>query len=232
MDELDPRHGTYAGYAEHYKTDRDPCPSCRAAGNRRRKLNDYLATTGNAASVPSVGLIRRVRALMAIGHTLSHIAQEAGLNVKTVRNPLYRGGTVYRATHEAVAGAYERMAMRLPAEETSQQKRDAAYVRNLARRRGWAPPLAWDDIDTDDRPRGLRDRSTAEDRAATIRELVDAGANASEACRVLGIKRDALLQWCRNHDLRDEYRALASREGDWNSNARRNDGRYDREAIA
>lgn len=43
MQDLDERHGTYAGYNQHIRDKERPCPGCRAAAtdyqNKRRKSN-------------------------------------------------------------------------------------------------------------------------------------------------------------------------------------------------
>ena len=207
----DPRHGTYAGASAHYKSGEKPCPPCEQAAMRRRKRNRYLAEIGHPASVPAFGLVRRVHALQAIGWTQPQIAEAAGIALKTLRNPLWRGNSVYRATHEAVADAYERLCMKLPPETSGQQQRDAAYARTVARKKGWAPPLAWDDIDDpNERPKtGSRGRSVDEidpvivdrllhgehvpaavaEKAEALRRWVAAGGSRAELCRVHGWKQ-------------------------------------------
>lgn len=140
----DPRHGTYAGAAVHWKAGERACPACARAALRRRKRNHCLALAGTPATVPAAGTVRRLQALQAVGWTITDVARESGLHEKTLRNPVYRGARVYRATADAVADAYERLSMTFP---------DGPYAtraRRRAQRLGYPPPLAWDDDTIDD----------------------------------------------------------------------------------
>ena len=49
-------------------------------------------------------------------------------------------------------------------------------------------------------------------RANELRHLDEMGEGISEACRQLGLNRNALWKWCKTHGLRDVYRSLAGRE--------------------
>jgi len=153
----DPRHGTYAGTCAHWNAGEPPCDPCSLAGNRYSKRNRYMRLIGSPATIPALGTIRRIQALQSLGWTHHQIADAAGVNLKTMRNPLHRGSRVTRATAEAIAAAYELLSMRFPAEDTTIARRNATYARNVARKKGWPPPLAWDDIDCDAAPRGYRD---------------------------------------------------------------------------
>lgn len=141
----DPRHGQYSGYRAHFDAGETPCPPCFAAGTRKRKRNRYLELVGRSATLPKIGTVRRLRALQALGYTIPDIAREAELAVKTLRNPIFRGDSVYRTTADAVAITYERLSM-TPAPDS----RGARYARTMARKNAWAPPLAWEGIDIDD----------------------------------------------------------------------------------
>jgi hypothetical protein len=193
MQPEDPRHGTYAGASAHWKAGESPCDACSTAAWRRRKRNSYLAAIGRPATVPKHGLVRRVHALQAIGWTQPQIAAAAGLSIKTLRNPLLRGSTAYRCTHEAVAEAFERLCMTLPPETTPQQRRDAAYARTVAARNGWAPPLAWDDIDDpDERPKV----GTQDDRRDAIDPVtVDRLLAGQHVPSTPTEKREAMRRW-------------------------------------
>lgn len=152
MDPLDPRHGTYAGAAVHWKEGDRPCSSCAVAAARKRKWNNYLTLVGTPATVPSIGTVRRIQALQALGWTHAQIADAADLTVECIRSPICRGTNVYRSTAEGVAEAYDALAMKV-----APDSRNARWCRTFARRKGWPPPLAWDDIDDPNEvPRGLK----------------------------------------------------------------------------
>ena len=154
MSPEDPRHGSYAGAAAHWRAGETACDRCLPAARRRRKLNRYLELVGTPATVPALGTVRRIRALMALGWSVEAIARESGVAVKTLRNPCHRGQSVYRATADAVAECYERLSMTFP------EGGYATRNRNLAKRKGWLPPLAYDDIDA---PDGLAQGSDSTD---------------------------------------------------------------------
>lgn len=88
-------------------------------------------------SIPSLGTHRRVRALSVLGHPQSHIAREVGVSQRSLSNVLVRDQVSTRMAL-AVAAAYDRISMTIGPDARSS---------NYAKRNGWAPPLAWNDID-------------------------------------------------------------------------------------
>lgn len=138
----DPRHGTLAGHAAGC---RDTC--CGDAKRRYDKRRKWEALQGLARLVPSLGTRRRVRALQALGYSVPAIASEASLPAKTVLDLCYRSDRVRAETANAIAATYERLCMTPATGPYSNRSR------LCAQRKGWAPPLAWDDIDNpDERP--------------------------------------------------------------------------------
>jgi len=167
MNADDSRHGTTRGY---HAGCRDIC--CRRAIARYEKAGRLARLQGGRA-VPALGSQRRIQALMRLGWTSSDIADAAGW---THRNQVFRilkgqkGRPcvwLQRSTAEAVRDVYERLSMSLP-EPTPTRAR----TRAKAQRMGWAPPLAWDDIDDpNERPHVGTDR-WGRTRAADIDEVV------------------------------------------------------------
>jgi hypothetical protein len=100
-------------------------------------------------TVPALGTIRRARALVALGWTFYEIEQRAGLSrgyLRLVCHSRGEQGRVLATSAMAVADTYEDMSM-TPGPSGRQ--------RSFARNRGWAPPLAWNNIDDpDERPKG------------------------------------------------------------------------------
>lgn len=89
--------------------------------------------------VPSLGTMRRLRALTCIGWQLNRIAELSSTNAGTLSE--IRSGkvkVVRQSTHRRVNDAYEALHM---------QHGGSARSVMLAERRKWAPPMAWDDID-------------------------------------------------------------------------------------
>lgn len=193
----DPRHGTDTGYAAGC---REAC--CRRAHAAARKL-ERLA--GGRPLVPALGTRRRIEGLGFLGYSTSDLSRRAGRHrswlLKVTRNEW-----VQQETAELVAVMFEQLCMR-PAPDTDASRR----TRARARRAGYVPPLAWDDIDDpDEQPTGWE--YVHADRGEILTELVDRGVGISEACRALRASRAALEKWCRDHDRSSDYRALVSRE--------------------
>jgi hypothetical protein len=96
--------------------------------------------------VPSLGATRRVRALYALGHFNWAIAESAGISRDAVW-ALAQGAwpTIKVAVDDGVRRAYDELSMQTGASWKTQR---------LAERRGWVPPLAWDDDVIDD-PRAV-----------------------------------------------------------------------------
>lgn len=204
MSHDDPRHGTYAGASEHRKSGTPMCPPCLRAERNQHALALADRLAGRARTVPAIGTVRRIQALQALGWTIADISRHSGIYEKSLRNPCYRGNTVYRSTAEAVAATYEALCMTRP--EGPYHHR----CRLMAQRRGWPPPLAWDDIETDPEPTDWH--YTPASRVDQLRELDAQQVGISEACRRLRRSREALERYCHRHGISDVYDRMARRE--------------------
>lgn len=158
----DPRHGTNAGYLAHRRDDEIACADCRAARVYYEKRRIHDAHRNQPRLVDPTGTQRRIQALVTLGWTYAAIGERMGITGGAVYRIINRYTVIRRAVADRVAEVYESMSMTLPPMNTRQEKRDASYARTVARKRGWAPPLAWDCIDTDPHPKGL---ATADSRA-------------------------------------------------------------------
>lgn len=139
-------HGT----RQAYTFDRCRCETCTFESTRYERRRRYYRHIGQPYTVPATGFARRVRALMAIGYTMRQISAELGMANGNLSSKLHKNGTVQRATHERMVALYARWHM-LP-----QSGMQADRTKRMATRRGWAPPLAWEDIDADPKPSGVR----------------------------------------------------------------------------
>jgi hypothetical protein len=138
----DPRHGKYAGAVAHWMSNERPCDACSVAEARYRKTRKLKHLRGVPVTVSAVGIRRRLHALMALGYTGPQVAEASGLSIATMRSIDYHGSQkVHAITAEKVIAVYERLSMTRP------EGQYANRARVMARRRGWLPPLAWDDID-------------------------------------------------------------------------------------
>ena len=187
----DPRHGTSAGYIAGC---RGQC--CWAAKQRYDKARRWEAhSTGRGRKVPAFRAVRRLQALQRLGWSMPALAAEHDLTHKSLYG-VGRQPTVYRSTLDEIASAYDRLSMTLPPTETSSQRASAAKARNHAIRRGYPPPLAWDDIDDiDEVPstgwKPVRNRPAAE-LFAELDHLTSLGVSEWQAAKQLGVTVDAI----------------------------------------
>ena len=117
-----------------------------------KRINRQVANTilairpGNATasnwSVPAIGSIRRVRALMAIGHPLKAI-QDAAHMEHTAASYLVNGHrqTIHHELAQRVDKAYRQLCTTRGTSVRSMRRAD---------REGWPPAAAWDDDTIDD----------------------------------------------------------------------------------
>lgn len=190
----DPRHGTPAGYDAHRRDDEEPCANCRAAAaayEYRRRIDSIL---GRPYTVPSIGTARRVQALVALGWTFGQIGQQLGRGHDYAQKLATRADTFVRhSTAELVADVYEQMSMSLPPRETGRDRWRANYAQTAAAKRGWVPPLCWNDIDdADEQPTGLRAANTRRDLLTEWAELEAAGESIGQAALRLGVTVGAI----------------------------------------
>lgn len=97
--------------------------------------------TADATRVPAGATARRLQALIAIGWTFQELAQRIGFT--SMRYHLLDDSyLVSVGTARRVASIYDELSMTPPPDSLGTRRALA-----LARRRGWVPPLEWDDID-------------------------------------------------------------------------------------
>lgn len=185
-----------------------------AAVNRSYRKRRYL-NRDQPLMVPAIGTQRRLRALFALGWTSRDLAPLLGVGDARVGYLASdRQSTVLPDTAARVAAVYERLSMTIPTDPPRLSPRHCgvrARQRRLAVRRGWAPPLAWDNID-DPAERPSDWRYTPASRSEALTELVDRGAGISEVCSTLHVSREALEKWCARHGRSTEFSVLVSRE--------------------
>lgn len=139
----DPRHGTNAGYIAGCR-----CEGCTEATWRYHKHLMVDHANGRRRLVSALGTRRRIEALMALGWSGQLIAEALGGGIDWDEVRQYRTrAQVKRSTHERVAAVYDRLSMTLPVGRTRYERQTISRTRNYARRMGWAPPLAYDNID-------------------------------------------------------------------------------------
>lgn len=129
--------------------------AAKEAKRRKRKALGF-----GPAFVDATGARRRLQALMTLGYTATQLGRSAGVSRYVIHDIIETQRLVQRGKLALVADLYDELWDAPPPANQGQR-----YVSNMAARRGWAPPMAWDD-DTIDDP-------TAEPRLEAAGEFVD-----------------------------------------------------------
>lgn len=140
-------HGTQAAYVRGCR--------CPHATNDHRVYQKRLREGRNIPRrVDATGTKRKIQALWALGHTSAAIGVEAGISTNHVCRIAVYPDVVSYGTWHAIDRAFRALsAMPGPSDRT----------RNRARRAGYAPPAAWDDIDDpNEQPKVDADRTPSD----------------------------------------------------------------------
>lgn len=132
------------------------CPDCRTAHRDYSFWHRHMVASGRTdlinSLVPATGTRRRIEALMSLGWSQSALSAHLGHSQGRISTWL-QVATVRRSTHVLVAAAYEPLSVQRPTADTKAQRMSVNRTLALAKRRGYAGPFDWDDIDTDFGPR-------------------------------------------------------------------------------
>lgn len=180
-----PEHGTWARYQRGC---RQAC--CTDAARNYQKARVIDAHRGKPRTVPSLGTRRRIEALACLGWSGYDVASRLGHGREWIRQVVLCD-RIHRRTADRIAAVYEELCMTLPPTETHIQRAMVNRTKNRAARHGYAPPLAWDDPDTDDAPRGIR-TTNRRDLLTEWAELEAAGESIDQAALRLGVKPGAI----------------------------------------
>jgi hypothetical protein len=110
--------------------------------------------------VAATGTRRRLQALVAVGWPLDKLAARLGRSSAGLRRSML-SDSVTAQTAWDVSALYEQAWNLRPPQATDQRAADSS--RAFAAERGWLPPLAWDDIDTDPDPQHHTERLKTDD---------------------------------------------------------------------
>lgn len=131
---------------------RPRCTLVNVANGRNKKITRGLAaqilsvpagtSTACNLSVPALGSTRRIRALVAAGHSLKSIQAAVGMQ-HTAASYLLKGTrqTIHYELAQRVKAGYRQL---------SNTRGGSARSLRRAEREGWPPPAAWDDEALDD----------------------------------------------------------------------------------
>ena len=112
--------------------------------------------------VVATGTRRRLQALVAVGWPHDELAARLGRSSAGLRRSML-SDSVTAQTAQDVSALYEQLWNLRPPQSTSDERAAADDARTFATERGWLPPLAWDDIDTDPDRRHHTDHAETDD---------------------------------------------------------------------
>ena len=132
------------------------------------------------SNVGTTGTTRRLRALVAIGWTQTELARRIDWDLANLNCiVLARRTAVTVDTARMIAALYD---------ELSMTPGPSLRARRLAERRGWLPPLAWDDEQIDDpdhQPQDVR-RTAGRGSGITLEDIEDAREQGYESAQEIG----------------------------------------------
>ena len=123
----------------------------RATADAILALQPSLDVLGEKAVIPSWPYWRRIEALVCMGYSLSRIARAIGVSPSNFK----RASTITVRRARRLIRVYEQWSMVPPVAANRGELVSIARAKTMAQLNGWAPPLAWDDIDNRrERPKG------------------------------------------------------------------------------
>lgn len=122
-------------------------------------------------TITDVGIQRRLQALTWMGWSAAQIAERVGMHADTVVDARNTRHHLNNENRTAIAALYDDLCMTEPAPTTRHGRAGVSRCKGHARRNGWAPPLAWDDIDHDPAPLGHDNTTDALDDVAIDRRI-------------------------------------------------------------
>jgi AraC-like DNA-binding protein len=112
--------------------------------------------------VGATGTRRRLQALIAVGWPRDELAARLGRSSASLRRTMLSGSVTAQTAQDVSALFGQLWNLRHP-QSTCDERAAAEAARAFAAERGWLPPLAWDDIDTDSEPQHHAERKATDD---------------------------------------------------------------------
>ena len=122
------------------------------------------------AVIDALGTRRRLQALVAIGWPIAQLAGHLGVDLRNFNRMIYRGPRTTAGTARAVVEFFDANWDHVPPEFRAQV---VSRAKNLAKRNGWVPAAAWDDIDdpTEQPKADLEDESIAHQSRPALEKI-------------------------------------------------------------
>lgn len=156
------------------------CSACRANHRDYQYFYRHMVAAGRRDAfetlVPVTGTQRRIQALMHLGWSQVELGRRLGVSQSQVSLLIRQRRSVTKNTHARVSALFEALCLQIPPATTKGQRVSVNKTRALARRNGWLPPLAWDDIDSDPDPRAqvdVNETPVADDEPEEVEDAPD-----------------------------------------------------------
>lgn len=177
----------------------------REKAERILAVQPIVENLGARRPIPSTGAHRRVQALVTRGWSLSKIAGRLDMQIANFWKVM-SSDRIGADLHLRIAALYDELWNQTPPHESWHDA--AAYTRtlNYAKKKGYLPPLAWDDIDTDPEPERdvvKQGRATAEEILDDVAFLLEGGESAEQVAAIVGRKFGTLAKLAERHGRRD-----------------------------
>lgn len=142
----------------------------------------------DGARIDGLGVARRLQALVALGWSMSKLADCLGVHPTNFTPIIHGRRDTTVGTDRAVRDLYDALSMTLPPESRHHEKSSATRARRYAVIAGWAPPLAWDDDALDDAAAvpDLGEQSKR-DTVEDFDWLVEQGESPQSAAQIIGV---------------------------------------------
>lgn len=165
---------------------------------RRETAERLLAVRlelADGASVPSLGSVRRLRALVALGWSQAKLAERLGMSGANFGTMMRQQAVTVRKDRE-IRALYDELALTLPPETNQRERIAASRARRHAKSHGWLPPLAWDDdrLDDPDYEPGSTEKS-GDTQALVDHAVVERFLASGERARKLTFAESAEIVW-------------------------------------
>lgn len=175
-------------------------PSRRIRPATAERIFAVKLQLADGARTDSLGAVRRLQALVALGWSQHKIAVRLGILPSNFTPVIYGRQVQITVAYDIAARAlYDELSMQLPPQETAGQRASVTRAKAHAIHNGWAPPLAWDDADFDNpdgRPATVdSDVDQVLDEAAILRRISGDLVPLNKAERIETARRMVAAGW-------------------------------------
>lgn len=164
----------------------------------------------DGAIIPQVGTMRRLQALMTLGYSAGYLGTHLGIDKTNMLRFVHGKHQVTLRTARKVAALYEQLSATPRKATTPGEASTITRTKKYAQKRGYAPPLAWDNIDDPtETPQGIRPKTSHPWKVEDVEHLLEMGVSPQQIVARLGVHRDSIrlrLQRAHRADLADRFR--------------------------